>query len=98
MNLPKAESYNDGLLSGTIYRFINVNDCLELHTHDYDTVHITFVISGEIKITGPSEDDQPDWEVTYGPGGFISFEIDQLHQITSTKENTVILNLLKNHK
>lgn len=90
MSSPTFTPYQDGNLKGSLYTF-NEGDVLPMHEHDLNTVHITFVISGEIEAYGPERV----WSGVYGPGAVISFSVGQWHEVTATKPNTKILNLLK---
>ena len=92
--IPFPESFSDGQLSGSIYRFQKAGDTIPMHEHDEATAHITFVIKGSIVARGF----EAAWESSGSAGLLISFEESMPHEIEALEDGTVILNLLKNSR
>lgn len=90
MSLPKSVPFKDGNLVGTLFTFDD-GDVLPMHEHDASTVHVSFVISGEVEIYGPERV----WSGIYGPGTVLSFSAHQWHEFAATKPGTKVLNLNK---
>ncbi len=84
------KEYRDGKLKGTLYKFEEIGDKLEEHSHTQFDVHITIVISGSIQVFCG------EFCENYRPGSIVSFVEDSPHEIVAMEKDTRILNLLKN--
>jgi quercetin dioxygenase-like cupin family protein len=78
-----------GRLSGTIYTFEKVGDVLPMHTHDEESVHITIVARGKIKVSGLG------WEMDKSAGAVIDFPPNQAHEFIALEDNSRIVNIQK---
>lgn len=74
----------------SIYDFEFAGDVLPMHTHDKSSAHITIVANGELKVMGNG------WEKILTSGMVIDFPENQHHEFVSTKDNSRIINILKN--
>jgi len=78
-----------GRLSGTVYTFEKAGDVLAMHTHDEESVHITIVARGKIKVSGNG------WEMEKSAGAVIDFPPNQAHEFVALEDNSRIVNIQK---
>lgn len=81
---------NLGDIRGIIYDFEKIGDVLPKHNHDKNTVHITIVARGKIKVYSH------DWELEATPGQILDFRPNEPHEFMALEDNTRIFNILKN--
>jgi len=78
-----------GRLSGAVYTFEKAGDVLAMHTHDEESVHITIVARGKIKVSGNG------WEMEKSAGAVIDFPPNQAHEFVALEDNSRIVNIQK---
>lgn len=78
-----------GNIVGTIYTFEKVGDILAMHTHDEESVHITIVARGKVKVSGEG------WEMEKSAGAVIDFPPNQAHEFIALEDNSRIVNIQK---
>ena len=78
-----------GKLAGTIYTFEKAGDILAMHTHDEESVHITIVARGKVKVSGEG------WEMEKSAGAVIDFPPNQAHEFIALEDNSRIVNIQK---
>jgi quercetin dioxygenase-like cupin family protein len=78
-----------GSIVGTIYTFEKTGDILAMHTHDEESVHITIVARGKIKVSGHG------WEMEKSAGAVIDFPPNQAHEFVALEDNSRIVNIQK---
>jgi quercetin dioxygenase-like cupin family protein len=78
-----------GRLSGAVYTFEKAGDVLAMHTHDEESVHITIVARGKIKVSGSG------WEMEKSAGAVIDFPPNQAHEFVALEDNSRIVNIQK---
>lgn len=68
----------------------NMGDKLPMHTHVEQTIHITIIMEGKVKIHGPT------FEKHFSKGEICDFEENEYtHEIIALEDNTVFLNISK---
>lgn len=85
------EFKNLGDLVGAIVDFEKVGDTLGKHNHDENTIHITIVARGSIKVFSH------DWEKIAIAGQVIDFQPFEPHDFVALEDNTRIINIVKKH-
>jgi quercetin dioxygenase-like cupin family protein len=81
---------NFGSLSLNIMDFPDVGDKLPMHNHDEDTVHITIVARGSLRVNGDG------WEITAKAGDIIDWEPGKRHEFVALEPNSRCVNIPKN--
>jgi quercetin dioxygenase-like cupin family protein len=87
---PSVATHTLGDLSLSIYTYENKDDVLPMHTHNRETIHITIVAKGSVKVHGPSIP-----ETEYKAGSVVDFKEDHPHEITAMEDNSRIINIKK---
>ena len=80
-----------GKLNGIIFDFDDVGDELPLHVHDEQTVHISIVARGSVKIFGP----KGSWETIASAGTVLDWDVGQYHGFIALEPNTRLVNIVK---
>lgn len=80
-----------GDIKGTMYDFECVGDVLGMHVHDEETVHITIVARGKVKIHSH------DWGIEAVAGQILNFRPYEPHEFTALESGTRIFNIVKKH-
>tara|TARA_R110000868_G_scaffold353933_3_gene615164 strand:- start:102 stop:518 length:417 start_codon:yes stop_codon:yes gene_type:complete len=71
----------------------NVGDKLPMHSHIEDTIHITIIMEGKVKISGPT------FEKYFSKGEICDFEEHEYtHEIEALEDNSVFLNISKKYQ
>jgi quercetin dioxygenase-like cupin family protein len=78
-----------GSINGVIYDFEKTGDLLPMHTHDENSVHITIVARGSIKVSGHG------WERIAKSGAILDFKPHQPHEFIALEDNTRLVNITK---
>ena len=78
-----------GDLNGAMYDFEYVGDVLKKHNHTEETVHITIVARGKIKVYSH------DWEIEATAGQMLDFRPNEPHEFMALEDNTRIFNIVK---
>jgi quercetin dioxygenase-like cupin family protein len=78
-----------GKLNGTIYDAVDVNDTLEMHTHDESSVHITIVARGSFRVHGTG------WEMVAKAGDVLDWKPGQAHEFIALEPNSRFVNIVK---
>ena len=87
LNLSRVDLGN---LQLSIYTFDVVGDVLPMHTHNRNSIHITIVARGSVKIQGPTIGEE-----IHKAGAVIDFEEGHSHEITAVEDNSRIVNITK---
>lgn len=82
---------NLGDIRGTMYDFEHIGDVLGMHVHDEETVHITIVARGKVKVHSH------DWELEAVAGQILNFRPYEPHEFIALEDNTRIFNMPKKH-
>jgi quercetin dioxygenase-like cupin family protein len=85
----QARIIHFGKLNGAIYDAPEVNDILEMHTHNEEDVHITVVARGSFKVHGGG------WEMVAKAGDVINWEVGQAHEFIALEPNSRFVNIVK---
>ena len=80
-----------GDLAGSILDFAKAGDMLGRHNHDENTIHITIVARGSVKISSH------DWEKVATAGQIIDFRPFEPHQFEALEDNTRVINVVKKY-
>ena len=80
-----------GDLVGAIMDFEKVGDALGKHNHDENSIHITIVARGSIKVFSH------DWEKTVAAGQIIDFRPYEPHEFVALEDNTRVVNIVKKY-
>jgi len=78
-----------GKLNGTIYDAVDVNDTLEMHTHDESSVHITIVARGSFRVHGDG------WEMVAKAGDVLDWKPGQAHEFIALEPKSRFVNIVK---
>ena len=78
-----------GDLKITMYTFEVSGDELPKHVHDRQTVHITIVARGRVKVFSH------DWEIEASAGQLLDFNEGQPHGFIALEDNSRIFNIVK---
>jgi quercetin dioxygenase-like cupin family protein len=78
-----------GDLNGAMYDFEYAGDILQKHNHTEDTVHITIVARGKIKVYSH------DWKIEAIAGQMLDFRPNEPHEFMALEDNTRIFNIVK---
>jgi quercetin dioxygenase-like cupin family protein len=78
-----------GKLNGAIYDAVDVNDTLEMHSHDEGSVHITIVARGSFRVHGTG------WEMVAKAGDVLDWKPGQAHEFIALEPNSRFVNLVK---
>lgn len=87
MLLAEPFQFND--LRGTMYTFERAGEVLEKHIHDEDTVHVTIVARGRVKVHSH------DWERIATAGQLVDLRVGEPHEIVALDDNSRVFNILK---
>jgi len=79
-----------GKLITNVFDFPDVGDTLPMHNHGEDTVHITIVSRGLIRIYGDG------WEMIAKAGDIIDWEPGKRHEFVALEPNSRCVNIPKN--
>lgn len=85
----EIEYKNFGALNGSLYIAKEVGDVLPMHSHNEESLHITFILEGSFKVIGYG------WEMIAKPGQFIDWQVGQGHELIALEPNSRFLNILK---
>jgi quercetin dioxygenase-like cupin family protein len=80
---------NLGDIQGVMYDFEKSGDILPKHIHDENTVHVTIVARGKVKVYSH------DWSKEAIAGQLLDFRPNEPHEIMALEDNTRIFNILK---
>lgn len=81
---------NFGNLSLNIMDFQDVGDRLPMHNHAEDTVHITIVSRGSLRIHGDG------WEIIARAGDIIDWQPGKRHEFVALEPDSRCVNIPKN--
>ena len=73
-----------------MYDMEKVGDTLLKHNHTEDTVHITIVARGKLKVYSH------DWEIEVVAGQLLDFRANEPHEFMAMEDNTRFFNIVKN--
>lgn len=79
-----------GLVHVVVLDFPDVGDTLPMHNHGEDTVHITIVSRGSMRIHGDG------WEIIAKAGDIIDWEPGKRHEFVALEPNSRCVNIPKN--
>lgn len=85
----KSEPKQFGSLKGTLYTLEGVGDSLPMHTHNEETVHVTFVLEGSVRVHGDG------WDMVVKTGNFIDWVPGQAHEFVALEPTCRFLNIIK---
>ncbi|MEI8035581.1 MAG: hypothetical protein WCH96_08920 [Betaproteobacteria bacterium] len=88
-----SSQFNVGKLNGTVYDF-GMGDVLPMHSHTDGNVHISIVLRGSFKATGPYADGTS-WEKILEQGKIYDWNADQFHEFTALEPNSRVINIIK---
>lgn len=81
--------FRAGVLQGTTYTFVNVDDALPIHQHDEDTNHITIILEGSFLCTGnPLIEGK-----VLRPGNVVLWPVRQKHGFVALEPNSRMLQI-----
>jgi quercetin dioxygenase-like cupin family protein len=81
--------FDFGKLNCKIYNFSEIGDVLDEHTHDEESVHITIVCKGSLKMKFNLS------EKIVKSGDIIDFKANQSHGFIAIEKNSKIINIKK---
>tara|TARA_R110000803_G_scaffold207326_1_gene275204 strand:+ start:1063 stop:1350 length:288 start_codon:yes stop_codon:yes gene_type:complete len=84
-----ANGFNLGDLNGVIVDFGEKGDVFGKHNHDEDSVHITIVVRGSIKVFSH------DWEKIVRAGQIVDFKPYEPHDFIAMEGDSRIINIVK---
>lgn len=84
-----SKGFELGDLKGVIVDFEKKGDAFGKHNHDEDTVHITIVARGSIKVFSH------DWEKVVLAGQLIDFKPFEPHDFIAMEDNSRMINIVK---
>lgn len=87
MLLDKLTQHGD--LKITMYTFEQAGDELPKHVHDRQTVHITIVARGRVKVFSH------DWEIEAAAGQLLDFKEGDPHGFIALEDGSRIFNIVK---
>lgn len=78
-----------GRLLGVIYDFEEIGDELPLHVHDSESIHISILARGRLKVFGHG------WEQEVDTGAVLDWQVGQWHGFIALEPNTRLVNIHK---
>lgn len=85
----QAKNIFFGKLTGSIYDAPEMDDVLEMHTHDETTVHITIIARGSFRVHGDG------WEMVAKAGDVLDWKVGQAHELIALEPNSRFVNIVK---
>jgi quercetin dioxygenase-like cupin family protein len=80
---------NLGDLHGSMYDFEKAGDILPKHNHNENSVHITIVARGKVKVYSH------DWSMEAVAGQLLDFRPNEPHELMALEDGTRIFNIVK---
>tara|TARA_R110000803_G_scaffold95759_1_gene163864 strand:- start:37 stop:333 length:297 start_codon:yes stop_codon:yes gene_type:complete len=84
-----SKGFELGDLKGVIVDFGEEGDAFGKHNHDEDTVHITIVVRGSIRVFSH------DWEKVVLAGQIVDFNPFEPHDFIALEDNSRMINIVK---
>jgi quercetin dioxygenase-like cupin family protein len=78
-----------GVINGTVYDFLEVDDVLPMHTHTETDVHISIVAKGSFRAHGDG------WERILECGNVIDWPAYYPHEFIALEPNSRLVNIIK---
>jgi quercetin dioxygenase-like cupin family protein len=86
----KVTQHVFGNLQVKVFDFPETDDTLPMHNHGEDTIHITIVSRGSMRIHGDG------WEMIAKAGDIIDWEPGKRHEFVALEPNSRCVNIPKN--
>ena len=81
---------NTGDIRGHVYIFEKTGDMIPMHNHDKNSVHISIIAKGSLRLLGYKK--QP---VEYTCGTMLDFSDIEMHELRALEDDTRMFNILK---